>query len=76
MAVQLNINYEQLLQLVDQLTEAQQSDLIDRLLEKAKTRQMSVDERKALFEALKVDLGAVSSEYSDRRADWYDDDGR
>lgn len=76
MAVQLNISYETLLALVEQLPSSQQQDLLMRLLEKARSRQLDPGERKALFESMMVDLGEVSAEYSDRRADWYDDDGR
>ena len=73
MAVQLNIPYETLVTLVEQLPEEQQQDLLRRLLDKARTRQLSKEERKAVFESMTVDLGAVSSAYSDRREDWYDD---
>ncbi len=76
MAVQLDIPYETLLVLVEQLPEEQQHDLLRRLLDKARTHSFSVDDRLALLEALTVDLGAVSSSYSDRREDWYGDDGR
>ena len=76
MAVQLNIPYETLLELVEQLPSDKQQDLLVRLLEKTKTRPLNKDERKALFESMTVDLGAVSAQYSDRREDWYDEDGR
>jgi hypothetical protein len=76
MAVKLNITYETLVELVEQLPSDQRQALLARLLEKTKTRPLNVDERKALFESMIVDLGAVSAQYSDRREDWYGDDGR
>lgn len=76
MAVQLTIVYEQIVQLVEQLDQQQQVDLTTHLLERLKAREISSTERRLLFNALTVDLGAVSAAYSDRREDWYDDDGR
>lgn len=76
MAVQLSIDYEQLVALVEQLSPEQQSDLLARLLEKSRTRQLTSQERKALLESMTIDLGSVLPGYSDRREDWYGDDGR
>ena len=76
MAVQLDIPYETLVALVEQLSDEQQQDLLHRLLDKARTRQRSKNERLALLESLTIDLGAVSPDYSDRREDWHGDDGR
>jgi hypothetical protein len=76
MAVQLSIDYEQVVALVEQLSPEQQTDLLTRLLEKSKMRQLTSQERKALLESITIDLGAVLPGYSDRREDWYGDDGR
>jgi hypothetical protein len=63
--------YEQVMQLIDQLSSAQQMGLAVWLMEKMKTRVLYVSERQALFKFMLVDLGAVSPAYSDRREDWY-----
>lgn len=76
MAVQLNIPYETLVELVEQLSPEQQQNLVMRLLDKTKAHPLSKAEWKTLFESMTVDLGEVSPQYTDRRADWYDDDGR
>ncbi len=76
MAVQLTIDYEQLVALIEPLSPEQQTDLLARLLEKSKTRQLTSQERKALLESMTIDLGEVLPGYSDRREDWYGDDGR
>lgn len=76
MAVQLSIDYEQVVALVEQLSPEQQTDLLVRLIEKSKTRRLTGQERKAVLEAMTLDLGAVVLGYSDRREDWYSDDGR
>ena len=76
MAVQLSIDYEQVVALVEQLSPEQQTDLLVRLIEKSKTRRLTGQERKAVLEAMTLDLGAVLPGYSDRREDWYSDDGR
>lgn len=74
--IQLNIPYETFLEMIEQLPVEQQKDLLMRLLDKSKTYQLNNEERKKLFHAMIIDLGKVSPEYSDRREDWYDDDGR
>ncbi|MCC6801241.1 MAG: hypothetical protein IT319_00040 [Anaerolineae bacterium] len=76
MAVQLSIPFETLVELVEQLPSDQQQALLIHLLDKTKNRPTSAADKKALLESMMVDLGAVSPEYSDRRDDWYGDDGR
>ncbi len=76
MALQLSIEYEKLLELIDQLSETQQQDLLQRLLKKANSAELSKEEKQALLDAMAIDVGEVSSGYSDRRSDWYGDDGR
>jgi hypothetical protein len=62
--------------LVEKLPNEQQRDLLLRLLDKTKNQPLSVDERLALLDSMVVDLGPVLPGYSDRREDWYGDDGR
>ena len=76
MAIQLNINYIQVIQLVEQLSEAEQNDLIQQiLLRRADSRPLTVEEKIRLFDAAKLHA-EVNETPSVRREDWYDDDGR
>lgn len=76
MALQLPIRYEQLVELVEQLSEEQQKDLIKRLLTRqAQQRPLTVEEKLKLLDAVKLDV-AINEEPSIRRMDWYGDDGR
>jgi hypothetical protein len=71
MAVQLNIPYEKLIELVQQLPKEQRENLLHILSEQPK--ELS---RRDVFRSMSLDLGAVQPEYTDRREDWYGDDGR
>lgn len=74
MALQLPIHYEQLVELVEQLSEAQKNDLIKRLLtQQSQQRPLTVEEKIKLLDAVKLDVG-INQEPSIRRVDWYDDD--
>lgn len=76
MTLQLPIRYEQLVELVEQLSEEQQKDLIKRLLTRqAQQRPLTVEEKLKLLDAIKLNL-AINDEPSIRRSDWYDDGGR
>jgi hypothetical protein len=76
MALQLPVQYEQLIELVDQLSEEQQNDLIQRLLtQRARQHPLTIEEKLKLLDSLKIHA-AVREEPSIRREDWYDDDGR
>lgn len=84
MALQHPIRYEQLVELVEQLSEEQQKDLIKRLLTRdvthprsrlAQQRPLTVEEKLKLLDAVKLNV-AVNEEPSIRRVDWYNDDGR
>lgn len=66
------VEFEQVMELVEQLSESEQKALFLRLLQKTNRDLLNVEERSVLFDAMQVDLGAVSPEYSDRREDWYD----
>jgi hypothetical protein len=74
MTVQLNISYETLIELVEQLPTEQQRDLLTRLLEKA-DNQLSKEEKKALYHASILSVPVLDAP-SIRRQDWYGDDGR
>lgn len=76
MALQLSIQYEQLVELVEKLSDEQKNDLIRRLLiRQSGHRPLTVDEKLTLLDAVKLDV-AINEEPSVRRVDWYDDDGR
>ena len=76
MAVQLNIEYDQLVALIEQLTDEQREALIARLLvQQAQERPLTVEEKIQLLDAAKIHL-PVNEEPSLRREDWYDDNGR
>ncbi|MEW6579891.1 MAG: hypothetical protein AB1435_11945 [Chloroflexota bacterium] len=75
MAVQLNIPYETLVTLVEQLPAKQQQDLLVRLLQTTRTRPLSREEKLALFHASILSV-PVNEAPSIRREDWYDDDAR
>lgn len=69
MAVQL----EEVVKLAEGLTDDQKAELVVWLLDRIKTRELTVSERLAVFDSMTVDLGAVLPGYSDRREDWYED---
>ena len=75
MAVQLNISYEMLLTLVEQLPPKQQQELLVRLLQTTQTRPLSKEEKQGLFHASILNV-PVDEAPSIRREDWYDDDAR
>jgi hypothetical protein len=76
MAVQLNIEYDQLVELVEQLSEIQQQDLIVRILsQRAQQRPLTADEKIQLLDAAKLH-NPMNETPSIRREDWYGDDGR
>ena len=76
MTVQLGIDYEQVIQLVEQLSQAEQDDLISKLLlRRAEQRPLTVEEKLRLFDLAKIHA-EVKQTPSPRREDWYDDDGR
>lgn len=75
MPVQLTIPYETLVELVEQLPEAEQEALIERLLSGKQARAMSPAERLTAYHASILSV-PLREEPSIRREDWYDDDGR
>ena len=74
MAVQLTIPYETLVELVEQLPNAQQEALLARLSQRNSLR-MTAEERIRLFNEAAIDA-EINEAPSIRREDWYDDDGR
>ena len=71
MAVQLNIPYETLIELVQQLPAEQRENLLHILAEQPKGLS-----RRDIFRSMSLDLGTVQPGYTDHREDWYGDDGR
>jgi hypothetical protein len=78
MAVQLTIDYEQVVQLVEQLTEEQQQALAAQILARQAPQQpLTAEEKMQILRAARVHTPANQSvDMSDRREDWYGDDGR
>ncbi|MCC6455377.1 MAG: hypothetical protein IT328_10570 [Caldilineaceae bacterium] len=74
MTSQLNIPFETLVALVEQLPAEQQQLLLQRIQSRFQNGQ-TVDEKMKLLRAVQVDV-TVNEEPSLRREDWYDDDGR
>jgi HEAT repeat protein len=70
MTLQLPIEYEQLVALVEQLSEGQRKDLIQRLL--ALQAQHSIEEKLKLLDDVKLNV-PINEKTSARRVDWYDD---
>lgn len=75
MAVQLNIPYETLVTLVEQLPAQQQQELLVHLLQSTRERSLSKEEKQTLFHNSILNA-PVNEAPSLRREDWYDDDGR
>lgn len=70
-----NITFDELVDLVDQLSSDDQIALMEHLQERTKQRLLSVDEKMRLLRTAQIDV-EVNQEPSVRRQDWYDDDGR
>jgi len=71
-----NISYETLVELVKQLPKDQKQQLIDEVLH-AKPPELTAEEKIAALKRMRIDTPLVEGfEFSDRREDWYDDDGR
>lgn len=75
MAVQLTIPYETLVELVGQLSEAEQRALLERLLSGKQAVTLTQSQRLAAYHASIMSV-PLREEPSIRREDWYDDDGR
>lgn len=76
MAIQVTIEYEALLEIVDQLSEEQQQQLINQIMEqRLRRRPLNTEEKIQLLESAQIH-NPINETPSIRRADWYDDDGR
>lgn len=67
--------YDVVTRLIEHLSLTEQKTLLDHLQTVVQTRTLSFEEWKAVFDSLKIDTPIVG-EFSDRRVDWYNDDGR
>lgn len=67
--------YEKIVELVDQLSPQEQNDLLTHLLELARQRELTAQEKIKLLRAAQINA-EVNQEPSPHRADWYGDDGR
>ena len=75
MTLQLNIDYSDLIELVEQLSEEQRKDLITQLLtHRARQRPLTPEEKIQLLDAAKLH-NPVNEAPSVHRIDWYDDSG-
>jgi hypothetical protein len=68
------ISYEEVRRMADQLSHDEREALIVYLLKERPTQKLSTEEWTALFNA-SILPGRIEG-FSDRREDWYDDDGR
>lgn len=72
--VLVELSYEQIVEVVDKLTPEKKQALLDHLL--ASEQYPLTDEAKrVLVESITMSIPA-GPKFSDRRSDWYDDDGR
>lgn len=69
------ITYEEVVRLAEQLTVDEQRELIAHLEELAQHQALSAAEWDTLLISARVSI-PPGPDFSDRRADWYDDDGR
>lgn len=69
------IVYDAVVKLAEQLSPEEQQALIEHLQGIAKQRQLNFDEWGVLLDSIKFNV-SPGAEFSDRRADWYGDDGR
>jgi Trp operon repressor len=76
MFMQVQVDYQQVIDLVSQLSESQQDELMARILiSRSEKRPLTPEEKIRLLETIQVD-NEVLEEPSVRREDWYGDDGR
>jgi hypothetical protein len=75
MTAHLNVPFETVVELVDQLPIEQQHLLLQRIQGRIHRQSLSVEEKIQLLRAAQINAD-VNQEPSPRREDWYDDDGR
>ena len=71
-----DVTFSEVVRLAEQLKPAEQEALVEHLRALAKQRQLTAEEKKALLRSMIIDVGQVLPGYSDRRDDWYGDEGR
>jgi hypothetical protein len=69
-----DVTFEEVLHLAEQLKPEEQAALVEHLQELTRTRQLSAEEKRTLFESIVVDIGPWPQDWSLRREDWYDDE--
>ena len=67
--------YEQVIELVEQLTQQEKQAVLQYLQEQMAQRELTTEERRKLFESMILDL-PWDENWSLRREDWYNDEGR
>lgn len=70
MAVQLTIDFDELVQLVDQLAPSAKRQLLMHLQDQT-TTQTADGKWDEIFEAAVMSVGSVNPDFSFRREDWY-----
>lgn len=68
-------SYEEVVKLAEQLSRPERDKLIAHLQKRAQNRKLSVEEWTALLDSITVNT-PVLTEPSNRREDWYGEDGR
>jgi hypothetical protein len=71
----MDVDYESVLALVDQLSPTEQTQLTAHLLEMAQKRTLSTAEKMRLLRSVQV-KPVIIKEPSMRREDWYGEDGK
>ena len=69
------ITFEEVARLADQLSPEDRQALITRLQERSQHRKLSPEEWNVLLNSITISI-PPGPKFSDRREDWYDDDGR
>jgi restriction endonuclease S subunit len=69
------VTLEEVLKMAEQLSTQDRNILIEHLQEQARQRKLTKDEWLALFDSMKYNV-PVAEGWSDKREDWYSDDGR
>lgn len=67
------VNFQDVIELVDQLPAQEKAALVVWLLEKIKPQDLTRQERLTVFDSMTLDLGKPASGYTDSREAWYDD---
>lgn len=69
------INYDEVVKLVEQLSHTEQEALAAHLQRLARQRKLTSKEWETLFDSMKISV-PLGENFSLNREDWYDDDGR